>query len=87
MFATVKLGVEKHPGALLVPAAALVREKANAFVFLADNGKAKKTALKTGFNDGANVEVLEGLQGSELVLLPGKAPLTDGQAVRVKEGR
>jgi membrane fusion protein (multidrug efflux system) len=86
MFATVKVGVEKHNDALRVPAAAVTREKANAFVFVADQGKAKKTAIKTGFNDGSRVEVLDGLAADAQVLLPGKTPLADGQPVSVKEG-
>ena len=49
MYASVTVGVERHAEALLVPVEALVLEKANAFVFLADGGKAKKTAIKAGF--------------------------------------
>ena len=69
MFATVKIGVEKHAGALLVPVEALVMEKANAFVFVADGGHARKTAVGTGFNDGTSVEVTSGSQGNDVILL------------------
>ena len=87
MYATVKVGVEKHPDALLIPVDALVMEKANAFAFVADGGKAKKTAIKIGFNDGAKVEVLSGLTGTEAVILMGKMTLTDGTAVNVMEAK
>jgi membrane fusion protein, multidrug efflux system len=87
MYAMIKVGVEKHTDALLIPAEALVMEKANAFVFVADGGKAKKTAIKIGFNDGAKVEVLSGLSGSEPVILVGKMTLADKQAVNVVEGK
>src|ERR1019366_1760110 len=72
MYATVKIGVEKHPDALLIPVEALVMEKANAFAFVNADGRAKKTAIKTGFNDGAKVEVISGLTGNEAVILVGK---------------
>jgi RND family efflux transporter MFP subunit len=85
MFATIKVGVELHTGVLLIPAEALVMEKANAFVFLNAGGKAKKTAIKAGFNDGAKVEVLDGLKGGESVILTGKLTLTDGAAVNATE--
>ncbi len=85
MYATVKVGVEKHGDALLVPAEALVMEKANAFVYVADGGKAKKTAIKAGFNDGAKVEVLTGLSGSEAVILVGKMTMTDGATINATE--
>ncbi len=83
MYANVKVGVQKHTDALLIPVEALVMEKANAFVFLAVGGKAKKTAIKIGFNDGMKVEVLSGLTGSESVILAGKQGFNDGQPVQV----
>ncbi|HEY6168451.1 MAG TPA: efflux RND transporter periplasmic adaptor subunit [Verrucomicrobiae bacterium] len=87
MYATVKVGVEKHTDALTIPVEALVMEKVNAFAFIADDGKAKKTAIKIGFNDGAKVEVLDGLKGGEAVILVGKATLADGAAVNAMEAR
>ncbi len=81
MYATIKVGVEKHTDTLLVPAAALVTEKSGASVFLAVAGKAKKTPVKAGFNDGANVEILSGLTGNETVILSGKTPPADGAAI------
>jgi len=85
MYAIVKVGVEKHTDALTIPVEALVMEKVNAFVFVASGGKARKTAIKIGFNDGAKVEVLSGLTGNEAVILVGKLVLADGQAVNVTE--
>jgi membrane fusion protein (multidrug efflux system) len=85
MYATVKVGMEKHENALLIPVDALVMEKANAFAFVVDGGKAKKTAIQIGFNDGAKVEVVSGLTGSEAVILVGKTSLADGAAVNVME--
>ena len=87
MYATVRVGVEKHENALLVPVAALVMEKGNAFVFVADGGKARRTAVKIGFNDGVNVEISSGLNSSEPVILVGKLTLADGQAINMTEGQ
>jgi len=85
MYATAKIGVEKHIDALTIPVEALVMEKVNAFAYVADGSKAKKTAIKIGFNDGAKVEILGGLTGSESVILVGKLALTDGAAINVTE--
>lgn len=87
MYATVRVGVEKHTDVMLVPSEALVMEKANAFVFVADGGKAKKTSVKIGFNDGAKVEVISGLAATAKVILVGKTALADGQAVNVQEAK
>lgn len=87
MYAMIKVGVEKHTNALLIPVEALVMEKANAFTFVADGGKARKTAIKIGFNDGAKVEVLSGLTEHESVILVGKMALADKQAVNAVEAK
>lgn len=83
MFATARIAVEQHDNATLIPAAALVKEKANSFVFKHVDGKAIKTAVKPGFNDGTNVEVPE-LKAEDVLLVPGTTALTDKQAVTAK---
>ena len=87
MFATVKLGVEKHGEALLVPVEAAVFEKSGASVFTVAGGKAKKIPVKTGFNDGTSIEILDGLALNEPVILVGKLVLANGQPVNVTEAR
>lgn len=84
MYALVKIGIERKEGALLVPVEALAVEKAGAFVFTTMDNKAKKTPVKTGFNDGANVDILSGVKPDQPVILIGKRTLSDGQAVRVE---
>jgi hypothetical protein len=58
-------------------------EKTNAFVFKHVDGKAMKTAVKIGFNDGVNVEVPE-LKAEDVLLVPGTTALTDKQSVTAK---
>lgn len=83
MFATARIAVEQHDNATIIPVAGLVKEKANSFVFKHVDGKAVKTAVKPGFNDGVNVEVPE-LKAEDVILLPGTTALTDKQDVTVK---
>ena len=83
MYAMSKIAVEKHEGATIIPVAALVMEKTNAFVFKLMEGKAIKTAVKLGFNDGMNVEVPE-LKIDDVLIVPGTAALTDKQAIIAK---
>lgn len=85
MYATVRVGVDHHDNTLAVPVEALAMEKTNAFVFKVVEGKAKKTAVTLGFNDGARAEILTGLAEGEPVILVGKATFTDGQPVQVTE--
>jgi len=83
MFATARIAVEQHDNTTIIPVAGLVKEKANSFVFKHVDGKAVKTAVKPGFNDGVNVEVPE-LKADDVILLPGAATLTDKQSVTAK---
>lgn len=87
MYAIARVGVELHRDTTLVPAAALVREKALGFLFLLDGDKAKRVPVKYGFNDGTNVEILEGLPAGARVILPGKATLANGQTVKAVEAK
>ena len=85
-YASVRLEVERKPDALLVPVQALLVEKAGASVFTVADGKAKKTPVQTGFNDGVNVELLNA-KLDQPVILVGKQTLTDGQPVNPVEAK
>jgi membrane fusion protein (multidrug efflux system) len=83
MLVTAKMGIEHKESVLLMPEEALVMEKANAFAYTVAGNKAAKHPIKIGFNDGKNVEVLEGLPAGQTVILAGKLKLSDGQPVQV----
>ena len=84
MYATVKIGIERKQDAQLLPVETLVLEKAGASAFTVADNKAKKTPVKTGFNDGVNVEILSGLSPDQPVILVGKRALSDGQTGKVE---
>lgn len=81
MYASVQLALQRHDDVLLIPTAALVMEKANAFAWTVEGGVAKKRAIQIGFNDGQVVEVREGLDAGNSIILPGKQALSDGMSV------
>lgn len=83
MSVTVRIGVERHENTPLIPVGAVVMEKTNAFIFCHIAGKAVKTPVKLGFNDGSMVEVV-GLKPEDTVLVVGTQPVADGQDVAVK---
>ena len=85
-YASVRLEVERKMDTLLVPVQALVVEKAGSFLFTVTDGRAKKTPVHTGFNDGINVEVADA-KPDQPVILVGKQTLTDGQPVNPVEAK
>lgn len=60
-------------------------EKAGKFVFVVENGKAKRVPVTTGFDDGAFTEITEGLLGSELVVVTGRDTLTPNASVTTSQ--
>jgi len=86
-YASVRFELERKPDALLLPVQALAAEKAGTFVFTVADGKAKKAPVKTGFNDGTNVEITDGVKPGEPVILAGRQTLTDGQPVSASEAK
>ncbi len=87
MYAIAKIGVEKHSNTLLLPVEAVLVEKNGSSVFTVVDGKAKKVAVKTGFNDGVFVEMLENVSENVPVILVGKMTLANGQPVKVVEAK
>ena len=87
MYASVKISLQRRTGALLVPAEAVVTQKGKPFAFTVAGGKARRVALRTGLDDGVNVEVLEGLSPEDMVVVAGAQALTDGQACRAVEAK
>ena len=87
MLVSGRIRLEKKEGALLVPVAALVMEKGNGFVYTAVGGKARKVPVKTGFNDGTNVEIASGLTLEDMVILVGPQSLRDGQPVSTTDAK
>ena len=83
MLVTVRLGIEHKEQATLMPEEALVTERTNTFAYTVEGNKAARHPIKTGFNDGKNVEVLDGLGHDAVIILAGKLKLTEGQPVRV----
>ena len=81
MYATARLGLEKHSDALLLPIEAVVMEKSGTSVFTVAEGKARKMPVRTGFNDGTSIEILEGVRPNDSLVLVGKMPLNNGQSV------
>jgi len=87
MYASVTTSLERNPDALLLPSEALVTENGKPFVFTVEGGKAHKTAVQTGLDDGVSVEVKSGLASNDLVVVSPGQSLADGQPCRPAEAR
>lgn len=80
----VRLGVnyERIADAVLVPRAALVEDDGQRHVFVVADGKARKREVRLGLADGERVQVLEGLDAGDQVVVVGQNTLVDGTTVQ-----
>ena len=83
--ARLRLQLDARQDVVAVPSAWLRFKKEKPYVFVVDGGKARKVALRLGADDGKVAEVVEGLQGSEDVILSSVGSLSDGDAVEVRK--
>ena len=67
---------------LSIPASAVVKENDQRFVYLFENGLAKKMAVTTGLSNGTYTEILEGLSEGQEVILTQTGILKDSMPVR-----
>jgi RND family efflux transporter MFP subunit len=81
------IDAEERADTVLVPAEAIVRDNGEKVVFVAAGSRAERRSVKTGIEDAARVEIIDGLKAGELVITRGQVGLTDGAAVTVATGR
>lgn len=84
MFLQVRVVTGQKDDALLVPRRALVEKNGERYVFTVSNGTATLKRVTVGLTDDNNVEILEGLDGSEQVVVAGHSNLADNDRVRVE---
>ncbi|MFO0727881.1 MAG: efflux RND transporter periplasmic adaptor subunit [Myxococcota bacterium] len=87
MTTSVEITVEKKDSALAVPREAVQgSETKDPWVFVHRAGIAERRSVKLGIRGDQSFEVREGLVSGEVVLLPGRKPLTPGSRVRAELG-
>ena len=78
---TAKIFTDYHPAAVVVPYEAVFQQGEQEYVFTIENGRARRTAIKTGYLLEQATEVIEGLEASCAVILSPPETLGDGDAV------
>lgn len=83
MFARVGVVFEHRSDVLSIPAAALLENAPQPTVFIVDNGRAAPRRVRLGLSHEGRVEVQDGLDGTEQVVINGQNSLKAGLGVRV----
>jgi len=81
MFARVEVVYETRSNALLVPAAAVLAEDEVRSIFVVEDGVARRRSVGLGLSSEDQIEVINGLQGDERVIVVGQNAVSDGTPV------
>lgn len=80
----VRLTDEEEQLVLAVPTLSIVREGADNYVFVYNNGIAERRKIELGRLNELEQEVLSGVQEGELLIVTGQHQLTDGEQVELE---
>jgi RND family efflux transporter MFP subunit len=76
---------QKAGNSIVVPIDAVYYESGAPYVFIAENGFAKKVSIETGIANDKDIQVLSGLAASDLVIVTWNSNLRDGSELIIGE--
>lgn len=83
MFGRVKITYDTRTNTRMIPKAAVISEDETQSVFVVRDSLAFRKKIRTGYANGVNIEVIEGLEDGELVVTTGQGSLNDSTKVNV----
>jgi len=78
----VQIVTGEKAGALVVPRASLIRDGERRFVYVLDQGRARRREVQVGLLGLTEAEILSGVGEKDTVILPGSVTLSEGLRVR-----
>lgn len=82
MLSILKIIDYKNDKALVVPVNAIQKAENGDYLFVSENGKAKRVNIQTGKISGGKAEILSGLKAGDKVLVAGTDGLSEGDIVK-----
>lgn len=83
MMAEVSFTMAASDGTILLPRKAVIEKEQEAYVYIVQNGKAKKVNVELGIEAEDTIEIKSGLQKDDAVVIKGQTYLSDGEAVNI----
>lgn len=85
LFGAVRLVLETHPDAAVIPESAVVPRGEETFVYIVNSSEARLRRVTLGEHFDGSIEVVEGLEPGEVVITAGQQKVADGYPVRIRE--
>lgn len=83
MFGRIRIVYDTHHNVLTIPKNAVISEDGSSSVYVINNNQAFRKTINTGYENGNNIEVLEGLSPADTVVTIGQSSLQDSTLVEV----
>jgi membrane fusion protein (multidrug efflux system) len=83
-FARINLVLEEIPEAILIPSESIIGDINGSNVFVIVNGKAKSVRIQTGIRTEKDVQITQGLQPGDSLIVSGLLQISDGTLVLAK---
>lgn len=83
MFGRISIVYDSRADALQIPRGAIIEENGESSVFVIDGDQAQRRGIRTGYIDGPNIEVLDGLDEGEEFVIVGQTSLKSGSTVSI----
>lgn len=77
--------IDSRDGAIMVPEISVVHRPAGQVVYVVEDDKARQRLVRTGHRQNGKIEITEGLDGDEQIVVDGAGFLTDGATLRIRE--
>jgi len=85
MTAQVEMVIDIHQNAMVIPESALIEQDGKSFVYLIENGNAKKTPVTIGIHQNDQVEITDGPLDGKEVIISGTDHIHDGEPVVIEK--
>ena len=83
MFGRIDIVYDMHADAMQIPRSAIVEEAGQTTIYVVQDNVAERRAIRTGFAEGGQIEVLEGLDETETFVIVGQTGLKSGSKVSI----
>ena len=80
---TARILIEERPNVLMLPRGPFLEAHGGRFVYVVSDGIATKRTIRTGVSSVGQVEILEGLEPGERVVIAGSAEFDNAETVRI----
>jgi RND family efflux transporter MFP subunit len=83
MTAILKIADYTKTNSIIIPLKAIQKSELGDFVFVNDNGTAKRIIVKTGATYNGQTEILQGLKSGDQLVVEGASDIEDGDKIKV----